>query len=61
VAYLVRKGTKILVRKPTGEIVWHQYRKDCVLQPYQKLGERKTVQLQQGASSSPTSPHAVTR
>jgi len=45
VAYLVRKGTAVIVRKPSGEVVGHRCREDCLFQVYEKLGEHKTMQF----------------
>jgi len=38
----------IILRKPSGEIVAHRCRKDCLFQAYEKLGEHKTRQFGQG-------------
>lgn len=46
VAYLIRKGTNLIVRKPSGEIVGHPAKEDCVFQPHEKVSEHKTVQFQ---------------
>ena len=43
VAYRVRKGTSIVVRKPSGEVVGHRCRGDCLFQVYKKLAEHKTL------------------
>ena len=40
-AFLVRKGTKIIVRKPTGEVQEHTCRADTVFQPHQIVAESK--------------------
>lgn len=46
VAYLVRKGTKIVVRKPSGVLAGHSCRDDCLFQNQQMVSEHKTIQFQ---------------
>ena len=44
--YLVRKGTKIIVRMSSGEVAEHSCRGDCVFHAHEKIGELKTLQFQ---------------
>jgi hypothetical protein len=46
-AFLVRKGTRIIVRKPTGEVLEHSCRTDTVFQPHQIVAELRVVQFKQ--------------
>jgi hypothetical protein len=45
--FLVRKGTRILVRKPSGEVLEHTCRADKVFQPHQIVAEVKDIQFKQ--------------
>jgi hypothetical protein len=42
VADLVRKGTKIIVQKPSGEVTRHACKDDCVFHNHEKVSELKT-------------------
>lgn len=44
--YLVRKGTRIIVQKPSGEIVGHACKDDCVFHAFEKTAELKMVQFE---------------
>ena len=44
-AYLVRKGTKVIVRKPSGAVVAHDCKDGCLFQSYEKVAEHKTMQF----------------
>ena len=46
-AFLVRKGTRILVRRSTGEVQEHTCRADTVFQPRQIAAELKVIQFKQ--------------
>ena len=45
VPYLVRKGTRIIVRKPSGEVAQHACRDDTVFHAFEKVSELKTLQF----------------
>jgi hypothetical protein len=38
-AYLVRKGTKLIVRKPSGEVVEHACREDTLFHAHERVCE----------------------
>jgi hypothetical protein len=44
-AFRIRKGTRIIVRKPTSEVLEHACRADTVFQPHQVIAELKVVQF----------------
>ena len=45
-AYLIGKGTKIIVRKASGEVVEHVCREDAVFYDHNKVAGLKTFQFQ---------------
>ncbi len=46
--YLIRKGTTFIVRKPSGELVGHACKEDCLFQKGEKVSEHTMVQFQRG-------------
>ena len=45
VPYFVRKGTKIIVHKPSGEVTQHACKADTVFQAFEKVAELRTLQF----------------
>lgn len=45
VAYLIRKGTRVLLRKPTGEVVEHVVRQDSTFYRHDQVAELRVVQF----------------
>jgi hypothetical protein len=44
-AYLLRKGTRIVVRRPNGRVLEHICRQDTMFYSHDKVAELKTVQF----------------
>ena len=41
----IRKGTKIIVQKPSGEVTQHACKDDCLFHAFEKVSELKTLQF----------------
>jgi hypothetical protein len=48
VAFLIRKGTSVTVRKPSGEVIAHTCKDDCLFQNRERVGEYRTIQFKRG-------------
>ena len=46
--FLIRKGTRVTVRKPSGELVVYTCKADCLLQDRERVGEYRTIQFKRG-------------
>lgn len=44
-AHLIRKGTRVILRRPSGEVVEHVLREDCLFYEHNQVAELKIIQF----------------